>query len=137
LYYHLEEAGIPGHQIVQKKADGSNISEIQFTCETRLSKTAQSILNRALKDFPGSSIFLNTDVARISIIGSGVRSNQSIENDLLQLLQGAEIPVSMLTADELTISALVPQKLKDDAVRQVHAKFCQEAIATNHTPVNI
>lgn len=137
LISHLEDIGIQPQQIFKRQADGSNVSEIEFICESRLSKTAQSILKQALNDFPGSSMLVDTDVARISIVGSGLRSNQSIENDFLRLLNNAEIPVTMLTSEELTISALVPEKLKDDAVRQVHAKFCQEAQSINTTHANI
>lgn len=132
----LEDMGIAPQHILKKKADGNSISEIEFTCETRLSKTAQSVLKQALNDFPASSMLVNTELARISIVGGGVHADQNMENDLLNILNEAEIPVSMLTSDELSISALIPQNFRDDAVRHVHAKFCQEA-SRKHTPANI
>lgn len=126
LIERLENIGVSSNTISRLKADSINTSEIEFTCESRISRNAQSILSGSLHEFPDSQIKLDTGVARISIIGNGVHADLELRNDLLSILKQADIPVSMLTTDTLSLSAVVPDKFKDEAVRQVHARFCQE-----------
>ncbi|MBX9689184.1 MAG: aspartate kinase [Candidatus Obscuribacterales bacterium] len=123
----LNQLGVHSKNILCKKADSINISELEFTCENRISRQVQSLLNHAMEEFPSSQMLLDTGIARISIIGSGVHTDREIRNQLLNTLSEAEVPVSMLSADELSLSAVVPANFKEIAVKEVHARFCQES----------
>lgn len=137
LICQLEEIGIAKSAVVCKKSDGLNISEILLSCESRIARQVQAILAGALSEFPASQLRVETAVAAISLIGNGVHADKQVLKDLLQTLSSAEIPVSMLTADKLSISALVPERFKDDAVSIVHDHFCRDSrVLANNSSLN-
>ena len=126
LIAELENTGIPSGSVFSRQADDLNISELQFTCEKRLSRPIQSIISTHLVNFPGSKLWIDAGVARISVIGCAVNAGSQVRNEFLAALAQAEIPVSMFTADKLSICAVVPDKFKEEAIRKIHARFCQE-----------
>jgi aspartate kinase len=133
LLQELEQLGILRKALFLRKADGINFSELEFTCEKRIARQVQSTLNSALSEFPGSKLTVDTGIARISLIGNAVHADEHLLSELVSTLSQAEIPMSMLSSDEISISAIVPDKCKDEAVRKVHARFCQESTPTEPT----
>jgi aspartate kinase len=127
LVSELEHLGIPQSAVFVRKSDGLNVSEIEFTCEKRLARPVQSLITTAMAEFPDSRLWLDAGIARISIIGCAVDADTRLRGALLDTLASAEIPVSMLTSDKLSLCAVVPDRYKDEALREVHARFCQES----------
>jgi len=127
LVSDLEHMGIPPSTIFYQKADQLNISELEFTCEKRLSRNVQSLISNAILDFPGSRLWIDAGIARISVIGCAIHADNQVASEFIATLNQADIPVSMLTSDKLSICAVVPDKFKDEAIREVHARFCQES----------
>lgn len=127
LIERLQEIGVHGSSMVFKNTGGLQISDLEFTCEKRIARQVQSAVSNAMCDLPGSQLKINTGIARISIIGNAVSSDAQLKNQLLDTLTKANIPVTMLSSDKICISAVVSELDKDEAIRQVHARFCQES----------
>jgi len=137
LLQELEQLGIGRKSLFLRTADGINFSELEFTCEKRLARQVQSTLNSALGEMAGSKLSVDTGIARISLIGNAVQADELLLSELVSTLSQAEIPMSMLSSDEISISAIVPDKFKDEAVRKVHARFCQEPTPAKPTLAHI
>lgn len=123
LIAQLEKIGVNTQSIQLTKSDAVNVSEIKLNCESRISRQVQALLAAALSDFPGSQLRVETGIASISLVGTGVVS-ENYQKQVLQTLRNAQIPVSMLTTDKLSLSAVVPERFKDKAVRELHSRFC-------------
>lgn len=127
LLAELEKIGLDSISI--EKTEQEMISELKFTCQPRLARQVQSVLAAALSHYPGSLIRVEPSVAVISLVGAELQSNKKVlvqsMKSMLASLQAASIPVSMLHADALSISAVVPEKHKDEAVREIHKCFFQ------------
>ncbi|MBX9721051.1 MAG: aspartate kinase [Candidatus Obscuribacterales bacterium] len=126
LIERLEHVGVNASAIFKTNDELQNVCQIDFTCEKRIARDVQNLLSNALADFPASQFKVDAGIAKISVIGNAVHTDIHLQNDLLSTLTNAEIPVSMLSADRLSISAIVPEQHKDTAIRKVHARFCQE-----------
>ncbi len=137
LIERLEHIGVSASSIFKKTDESKNVCQIDFTCEKRIARDVQNLLRNSLVEFPCSQFKVDAGIARISVIGNAVHTDIQLQNDLLSTLTNAEIPVSMLSADKLCISAIVPEQHKDTAIRKVHARFCQETRSPDLVSVSI
>ncbi len=108
---------------VNLRTDGDSICEIEFNCEKRLSREAREVLLEFFPQNNGTLLRVDSDVARISIVGVGARERHQ-RGDMINALRQASIPVAMVTTSNISVSAVVPAKYKDDAVKQLHETFC-------------
>ena len=120
----LGALGVVQENVLRKRANGINVSEIEFTCEKRIFREVQSLLQSKSNVFPGCETIIDNAIARVSLVGYGVHSSSQFRSDFINLLKLAEIPVCMLTASALTISAVLPSRFKNEAVTLLHKQFC-------------
>lgn len=124
LIDRLEEIGVPREKVLSHKAEGTVTTEIELNCEKRIAKSVQKAIEI---EFPNGEIRVDRSVSTISIIGTGVHSDKQLRTDFLKTLADAEITVSMMMADELSLSAVIPEMLRDEAIRKVHKRFCEDS----------
>lgn len=108
---------------INVKHDDTAICEIEFNCEKRLSREAKEVLLEYFPQNNGTVLRVDSDVARISVVGVGAREHHQ-RGDIINALRQASIPVAMVTTNTISVSAVVPSKFKDDAVKQLHETFC-------------
>ena len=65
----------------------------------------------------------NPEVAKLSIVGVGMRTHAGIATHLFETLAGEGVNVRMVSTSEIKISVLVPENVLDTAVRAVHKAF--------------
>ena len=65
----------------------------------------------------------NPEVAKLSIVGVGMRTHAGIATHLFETLAGEGVNVRMVSTSEIKISVLVPEHVLDAAVRAVHQAF--------------
>jgi len=65
----------------------------------------------------------NEDVAKISIIGVGMRSHTSIASRMFVALASEGVNIMMISTSEIKISCLIEQKYTELAVRALHDAF--------------
>lgn len=136
IIHELQSFGLAEDAIKSKKANGVNISELEFACEKRISREVQSfILDRSIA-FPGSELKIDAGVARVSLVGYAIHEEKEYKSQFLSVLEEENIPVSMLIADPLSLSAVLPSEMKDEAVRSVHKKFCTGNLSDTLALVN-
>ncbi|MBN2009592.1 aspartate kinase [candidate division KSB1 bacterium] len=69
------------------------------------------------------SYAINTDVAKVSIVGSGIATHSGVAFDMFDCLAEAGIDVFMTSTSEIKISAIIPKHAANDAVRALHTTF--------------
>ena len=66
---------------------------------------------------------MNTDVAKISIVGAGMESHAGVATKMFEALYDAQINIQMIATSEIKVSVLIDKKDADRAVKAIHDKF--------------
>jgi aspartate kinase len=74
-------------------------------------------------------IVADKDIARISIVGSGMRSHCGVAAKMFQTLADSKINIEMITTSEINTSCIIDQELADKAVQILHKKFNLDKVA--------
>lgn len=118
----LASANIEVDMLVQNRLkEGAH--EITFTVHKNDFEKTMSLL---LEHYPESSgIRTNGDscVAKLSLVGIGLRSHAMITSQLLAALAQENIVVQLITTSEIKVSVLVAENLLESGVRALHAAF--------------
>ncbi|HET7371070.1 MAG TPA: ACT domain-containing protein, partial [Gammaproteobacteria bacterium] len=70
-----------------------------------------------------SDVVRNRQVAKISVVGLGIRSHATIAAKMFSALSGNNIPVKLIATSEIKISVLVEEKHLEQGVRCLHDAF--------------
>lgn len=126
VFRALGDAKINLDMIVQSAGavcDGHPTADISFTCARDDLDVALEVCNAVLPEFPGARVAYDTDVAKVSIVGSGVASNYGVAATMFEALAEKGINIELITGSEIKISCLVRSSQAVEAVRVVHDKF--------------
>ena len=63
------------------------------------------------------------NIARVSIVGSGMRSHHGIAARMFKTLADNKINIEMISTSEISISCIINQDLSDKAVKALHKAF--------------
>ena len=119
----LADAGIPFDMVVHAATPSAGASDLTFTVPRASLAQAQSVIE-GRKDAIGYSDLLTDDaVAKVSIVGVGVRSNPQLAAKMFETLAERQINLLAVTASEIKVSALVAEADLDVAVRVLHSAF--------------
>ena len=119
----LAEAGIPVDMIVHAAIRSGQSSDLTFTVPRASLAQAQSVIEK-LKDGIGYGELLADDsVAKVSIVGVGIRSNPGLAAKMFETLAERGINLLAVTASEIKVSALVAESELELAVRVLHTAF--------------
>ena len=119
----LAESGIPVDMIVHAATRLGQSSDLTFTVPRASLAQAQSVIEK-LKDGIGYGELLADDsVAKVSIVGVGIRSNPGLAAKMFETLAERGINLLAVTASEIKVSALVAESELELAVRVLHTAF--------------
>lgn len=126
VFTALAEAGVNVDMIVQAAAS-TGTADVSFTVPEGQIREAEAAL-KALKDQLGyESYDLDNEVGKIALVGVGMKTHSGIAALFFRALSERNINVLMISTSEIRISAMVPLKDLDDAVRAVHTAFSLDA----------
>ncbi|MFZ5816685.1 MAG: aspartate kinase [Bacillota bacterium] len=126
VFSALGKAKINLDMIVQSAgavASGSPTADISFTCARDDLDLALEVCQGLLPEFPGAQVVYDIDVAKVSIVGSGVASNYGVAARMFEALAEKGVNIELITGSEIKISCLVRSSQAVEAVRAVHDKF--------------
>ena len=75
------------------------------------------------KSLGGGSIEVDDDIAKVSIVGRGMRGQSGIASKMFQALADNEINILMITTSEIKISVVIQKDLMEKAVNALHDTF--------------
>jgi aspartate kinase len=97
--------------------------DLTFTVHRNDFATALKLAARASEDFTGASVTGNDRVAKLAIVGVGMRSHAGVATKLFEVLAREAINVRMVSTSEIKISVLVDEPALERSVRSLHAAF--------------
>ena len=96
---------------------------ISFTVRQDIAEQARQVLMDNKEWLGFEDISVNTNVAKVSIVGAGMQSNPGVAATMFEALAGAGINIRMISTSEIKISVLINEEDSERAVRAIHDKF--------------
>ncbi|MCL1828539.1 MAG: aspartate kinase [Oscillospiraceae bacterium] len=122
LFRALAKAKINVDIILQSYGkDGTN--DISFTVAESDVKDAEEVMENCRELIGFDHLSVNTDVAKVSIVGAGMIRSSGIAAMMFEALYDAKINIHMISTSEIKISVLIDEERADTAVSAIHGKF--------------
>jgi len=118
----ISEANIEIDMIAQNTTAQETI-DFTFTVQRREFPRALAIIEEMNKALGALSIKTNAKVAKLSLVGIGMRSHAGVATTMFKSLGEAGIPIQMVTTSEIKISVVVDETHLEKGVRAVHSAF--------------
>ena len=118
----ISDAGIEVDVIVQN-IGADNTTDFTFTVNEDDTKHAEEILKKTSTTLGGGLIDVDDDIAKISIVGRGMRAHAGVASKMFQALAKSEINISMITTSEIKISVVIKKSEMTKAVAALHDAF--------------
>ena len=122
LFSKLADNGINVDMIIQN-LQHQNLNDITFTVNKNELKKKKKIINKIAEELEPENIEVDTDVAKVSIVGAGMISTPGIAARMFKTLGQAGINIQMITTSDIKISCLIEEKYADKAVNAIHENF--------------
>ncbi len=124
IFMPLSEAGVNVDMIVQNIAEEGR-TDMTFSCPTDQVKRAQKALDdaKAKGDINFNELVADTGVAKISVVGIGMRSHTGVAAKMFKVLSSEGINIKVITTSEIKISVLIDRKYMELAVQALHDAF--------------
>jgi aspartate kinase len=118
----ISDANIEVDMILQNvSADGS--TDFTFTVHRNDYDAAFESLNKTAKELNARVVSGNNRIAKISIVGVGMRSHAGIASRMFELLAKEGINILMISTSEIKVSVVVDEKYLELGVRALHDGF--------------
>ena len=118
----VSDSGIDVDVIVQN-IGAENTTDFTFTVDQKDAASAEKILRNTSKTLGGGSIEVDDDIAKVSVVGRGMRGQSGIASKMFQVLADNEINILMITTSEIKISVVIQKDLMEKAVNALHDAF--------------
>lgn len=118
----VSEAGIEVDVIVQNiSSDGT--TDFTFTVKRNDSDQAKTIVEETAKKINAKSVKVDDKIAKVSLVGVGMRSHAGIASQMFKTLADESINIEVITTSEIKISVVIDEKYLELAVRSLHSAF--------------
>lgn len=130
IFERLSEAGINVDMIIQNISEDGQ-TDMTFSCPTDQVVRAETALNTAKSegqtDF--KHLLADTNVAKISAVGIGMRSQSGVAAKMFKTLSEEGINIKVIATSEIKISVLIDRKYMELAVQALHDAFELENVS--------
>jgi len=99
------------------------LTDFTFTVHTRDFDAAKDLLEKAAKDLGARDVSGQSGIAKVSLVGVGMRSHANVAARMFKVLANENINVRMISTTEIKISIVIETKYLELAVRALHDEF--------------
>lgn len=122
IFKKIAEDGINVDMIVQN-ISRTGTTDLSFTAaKDNLARTLRAA-KEASEQIGGGKVIADRDIARVSIVGVGMKSHSGIAASMFEALAENKINIEMISTSEISISCVIRKKFAQRAVRAIHKKF--------------
>jgi aspartate kinase len=123
----LAEAGIAFDMIVHAATPDSGASDLTFTVPRASLAQAMAVIEQRKDDIAYRHLITDDGVAKVSIVGVGIRSNPQLAAKMFAVLAERKINLLAVSTSEIKVSALIAEAELELAVRVLHSAFGLDA----------
>lgn len=122
MFETLAKADINVDMIIQN-ISRTKATDISFTVETKDLAKAQEVVKRIVKEIGAGGVKYDKNIAKISVVGIGMRSHSGVAAKMFSALAKKGINIDMISTSEIKISCVLKRTRAEEAVRAVHKAF--------------
>ncbi len=122
VFRPLAEAGINVDMIVQNVSEQGH-TDISFTLPEDDLDRATAILDDVASRMSAAGIVAERGIAKVSLIGAGMKSDPGVAADMFEALAEAGINIQIISTSSIRISCVIRADAVEAAVNAVHARF--------------
>lgn len=123
IFQPIADANIVVDMIIQTSSTEKGYADVAFTVsKPDFTKTLQ-IVKESMKEVGAKEVDTNEDIAKVSIVGVGMRSHSNVAAQMFAALAKERINIYMISTSEIKISCVIDLKYAELAVRALHDAF--------------
>jgi aspartate kinase len=128
IFGPLSEAGVNVDMIVQNISEmenGGAVTDMTFSCPTNQVARARKAMEdaRAAGLIAYADLVQDTEVAKVSVVGIGMRSHAGVAATMFRALAAENVNIKVIATSEIKISVLIDRKYMELAVQALHDAF--------------
>ena len=124
IFTALSDGGVNVDMIVQNISEEGR-TDMTWSCPVDQIKRAEVAIDAAKKsgELNFDDLIADTDVAKVSVVGIGMRSHTGVAAKMFQVLSNEGVNIKVITTSEIKISVLIDRKYMELAVQALHDAF--------------
>ena len=123
IFGRLADANVNVDMIVQSHARTQDTANMEFTVGKRDAARTIEIMREAQGAIGFDDVAVNEDVAKVSVIGVGMRSHAGVAKTMFGALAEKGVNIQVISTSEIKISVLIDAAYTELAVRALHAAY--------------
>lgn len=109
--------------VIVQNVGADNTTDLTFTVNKGDMKAAVAVLQEVAKEIGARDVRADDEVAKVSIVGVGMRSHAGVASKMFTALAQENINIKMITTSEIKISVIIEERYLELAVRCLHTAF--------------
>ena len=128
VFTRLAEANVNVDMIVQSQARSEGAVNLTFTTGRRDAARAAELMCAAQAEIGFEEIRVDEDVAKVSVVGVGMRSHAGVAQTMFRALADKGVKFQAISTSEIKISVLIDAAYAELAVRALHSAYGLETV---------
>jgi aspartate kinase len=113
--------------VIVQNVSADNTTDLTFTVHKNDMQKAVAVLEGVAKEIGAREVRSDDKVAKVSIVGVGMRSHAGVASKMFTALAADSINIQMITTSEIKISVIIEERYLELAVRSLHTAFGLDA----------
>lgn len=113
--------------VIVQNVSADNTTDLTFTVNKSDMNKAVAVLQTVAKEIGAREVRSDDKVAKVSIVGVGMRSHAGVASRMFTALAADSINIQMITTSEIKISVIIDERYLELAVRSLHTAFGLDA----------
>ena len=124
IFTMLADRNVSVDMIIQSPSrEDGNTTDVTFTVVKSDLARVKEAIEECGREIGAKAIEYDSEIAKVSIVGMGMRSHAGIASKMFQLLAGEGINIQAISTSEIKVSCLIASKYTELAVRTLHDGF--------------
>jgi aspartate kinase len=109
--------------VIIQNASQQGFTDLTFTVPRDDYEASKKILEKLVIELDAKDVKGDNKIAKISIVGVGMRSHSGVANTMFKTLADNDINIQMISTSEIKVSVIIDESKLDHAVQQLHRAF--------------
>lgn len=123
IFSQVAQREVVVDDIIQVIHEGGRTADISFTIDAADREAAQAVGDAIKREFPDMVTVIRKDLAKVSVVGVGMRTHTGVAARMFEALHQANINIENISTSEIVISCIVKAEDGPAALRAVHTTF--------------
>jgi aspartate kinase len=123
IFGKLADEGVVVDVIVQTPAHEDGRTDLAFTVGRLDMEKTGKLVHRIAKQIGAGLVEHEEDIAKVSIVGVGMRNHAGVAAKMFQVLADEGVNIRVISTSEIKVSCLIDEKYSELAVRALHTAF--------------